>query len=52
MKTDGFGIEHRSTCTSPYWRTLPGGGQVCARCGIRWKPSDPTTPPQPRKGYP
>ncbi len=48
MKRDGFGVEHKSTCREPQWRST-GGGQICVNCGTRWKFGDPTTSPQPRQ---
>lgn len=55
MKSDGFGIEHRPDCREPAWSSVradPGSAvQRCRRCGVTWRPSDPTTPARPRVGY-
>ena len=56
MKTDGFGIEHRSNCRAPEWTSVRAdtgsADQRCRRCGVTWRAGDPTTSLQPRKGYP
>ena len=56
MKRDAFGIEHRPNCRAPEWtsaRANTGSAvQRCRRCGVTWRPGDPSTTPQPTIRYP
>lgn len=58
MKTDAFGINHRPHCRRPHWRIATAHHginsshiQQCRNCGITWRPGEPSTTPQPTRGY-